>query len=221
MFDEIFYSECIQCGSTIDYKCILCDNCTNKIRKVSFRCKRCGYPLNVEAEMCKNCIDPNYYDKLFIPFWYSGVLKVVLKGVKFRYNIKGYKLISDLVKRNLFKMDRYDIITSVPSTFFRRFRRFVHPSEYVAKLLSNIYNIPYESLLKRCIHTEYQWKLKKKDRFKNIENAFIPKREIFDLKILLVDDIMTTGATINECSKILKYAGAKKVDCYILSKGLF
>lgn len=220
MFDEIFYSECINCGLEIKYSEVICPHCKDLIKKVYFCCKRCGYPLSVEAEICKNCLSPNFYDKLYIPFLYTGILRTVLKKVKFRYNYKGYKLISELVRKNLMLKERYDIITAVPSTFLRRFRRFIHPADYISGILSEIYKIPFEHLLKRNRNTNYQWRLRRKDRFENVKNAFSPKRELFDLKILLVDDIMTTGATINECCKILKDAGAKKVDCYVLTKGL-
>lgn len=220
MFDEIFYSECINCGVEIKYNEIVCEDCKSLIKRVSFRCKRCGCPLSIETEICKNCLTAHHFDNLYIPFLYVGAIRTVLKKVKFRYNYKGYKLISELVKKNLLLKDRYDIITAVPSTFLRRFRRFIHPAEYIALILSDIYKIPYELVLKRKRHTNYQWRLRKKDRFENVKGAFSPKRELFDLKILLVDDIMTTGATLNECCKVLKDAGAKKVDCYVLSKGL-
>jgi len=221
VFDEIFYSECLYCSTAVKYRETICKACFSEIKKVIHRCRLCGYPLNVEAEVCKNCLESKYYDKLFIPFWYTSVVKSVLKKIKFRYNIKGYRLIDELVRKNLMKMDRYDIITYVPSTFMRRFRRFVHPAEYIANILSDIYMTPCEPLLKRVRNTSYQWRLKKKERLKNVSEAFTPKKELFDLKILLVDDIMTTGATLNECAKMLKGAGARKVDCYVLSKGLF
>lgn len=221
MFDEIFYSECMKCGIRIDQNRSFCDNCFNDFFPVDKRCDRCGYPLRVDAVFCNNCITTRYYDRLFIPYWYNGNMKIVLKSIKFRYNLKNAAVLDYLVKKKLFKFDRYDIITVVPSYFFRRFRRFFHPAEYVAKKLSEIFNIKYEYLLERKKDTEYQWKLKRKNRVENIKNAFSPKKELFDLKILLVDDIMTTGATIQECSRMLKDAGASKVDCYVLSKGLF
>jgi ComF family protein len=221
MFDEIFYSECLNCKSKISDRQSFCEECLKKVLAVSTKCEKCGYPLHVNSSICKNCFDINSYEKLYIPYWYSGSLKILLKEIKFRYNIKGLKVLHGLIRRKLFKMGRYDYVTSVPSTFWRRFRRFVHPAQYIAWQLCEIYNLKYDVLLKRARHTEYQWKLKRKEREENIKNAFIPKKELFDLKILLVDDIMTSGATIRECSRVLKDAGAAKVDCYIFSKGMF
>ncbi|MCX8083430.1 MAG: ComF family protein [Calditerrivibrio sp.] len=221
MLDELFYAECIGCSCKIVYYQTLCDNCLKNIKKINTFCQKCGYPLSIKASTCNNCIIPKYYNKLFIPYWYQGSIKTLLKKIKFHYNLKGLTLLDYLIKKQLFKFDFYDIITTVPSSFLRRFRRFIHPADYIAKTIAKIYGIKFERILKRKRHTTYQWKLRKKERYENVKNAFSCEKNLFDLKILLVDDIMTTGATINECSKVLMSAGAKKVDCYIFSKGLF
>lgn len=221
MLDEIFYSKCIGCDKKISINRTVCEDCIAHIPYVHSSCEKCGYPLSINGKICKNCFNINYYNKLFIPFWYSGILKILLKKIKFEYNLNGVKLLDQLFSKRLYKLERYDIVTSVPSYFWRHFRRFVHPAEFLAKRISKVYSIKYEVLLERVRYTEYQWKLKKSKRKENIKDAFSPKKELFDLKILLVDDIMTTGATIRECAKTLKDAGAAKVDCYVFSKGLF
>ena len=75
--------------------------------------------------------------------------------------------------------------------------------------------------LKRIKYTQPQYKLNKSERIKNTKGAFfIKKSEIFHKKsILLIDDVYTTGATVNECSKIVYKAGAKLVDVLVLAHG--
>ena len=72
--------------------------------------------------------------------------------------------------------------------------------------------------LKRTRKTEYQYKLKSYMRHKNVKNAFSCIKDISGLKILLVDDIITTGATVSECCKVLRKSGASVIDVYSLSK---
>ncbi|MGA1861708.1 phosphoribosyltransferase family protein [Deferribacter thermophilus] len=147
-------------------------------------------------------------------------MRKFLKYVKFHYGIKYGHIFNFLLKRILFTHN-YDLITPVPAHFIRNFRRFVQPAYIIAKILAKNNNMKYEQVLKRVKKTDYQWKFKKKERGKNIKGAFCLDSDVKGLKILLVDDIITTGSTINECSKVLKENGSKKVDVFCLAKGKF
>jgi ComF family protein len=102
----------------------------------------------------------------------------------------------------------------------RKLKRFFHPTDIIAKELSEKYAIKFKKTLKRIRNTDFQWKMSKQNRFKNVKGAFLSICDVSGLKILLVDDIMTTGATINECALVLKNNGAEKVDCFVFSRGL-
>ena len=89
----------------------------------------------------------------------------------------------------------------------------------MAEYISEHIDIPYISILKRTVNTKPQNALNKKEREANIKNAFslIDNIDIKNKSILIVDDIFTTGTTVNECCKVLKKAGAFKVDFFSLS----
>jgi ComF family protein len=107
-----------------------------------------------------------------------------------------------------------DYIIGVPVTKKRLGERGYNQTNLIAKELSKILGIEYISnMLVKIRDTEHQSKLTKTERKFNIKNCF-EVADIYDVsnkKILLIDDIFTTGATVNECSRILKKAGAKKV----------
>ena len=107
-----------------------------------------------------------------------------------------------------------DVITAVPLHYNRQLKRKYNQASLLAKHLAKQTKIAYEPfLLKRIKSTKQQTKLNKKQRTENVEDAFQASDD-FNYRgktIMIVDDVMTTGATINECAKALKQKGAKKV----------
>jgi ComF family protein len=111
----------------------------------------------------------------------------------------------------------YDVITPVPSHYTRRLRRIMHPASVLAWYIAGMNGMKAETLVVRRKKTGYQWKLKKKQRIKNVSGAFAVRGFCSGKKILLVDDIYTTGSTVNECASVLKNCGAELVDVYTLA----
>lgn len=199
----------------------LCDSCLKTLPYVKNSCPSCGYPLEVEAAYCRNCFNKNKYDFLYIPFWYTGVIKTLLKEIKFRYGVRGIYFLKELISTLNYDFSGYDAVVAVPSHMIRKLRRFKHPADIISDVLADKNNIPKKGILVRHKYTKYQWQLKKKSRKINVKNAIGIKSDVSKLNILLVDDILTTGNTINECARVLKKDGASKVDCFVLSKGVF
>jgi len=221
LLNEIFYSECAGCSTTIEPGKYLCRQCLETLPFVAERCESCGYPLEISASYCRNCSSNKFFDYLFIPFWYKGMVKEALKNLKFRYGFREISFFKYLTNFIECRADDYDFITPVPSHFLRKFRRFCHPADIIATTIAERYDKKKVEILKRRKYTKYQWQLKKNMRHVNVRKAFELREEVKDSKILLVDDIMTTGNTLNECAKLLKSNGAFGVDCLVLSKGVF
>lgn len=107
----------------------------------------------------------------------------------------------------------------MPSHFFRHFFRFYHPTDLLTSWVATQLNIPVLNNLKRIHYTKFQSHILRKERKENVKNAFYCKKFTSDTKnILLVDDILTTGATINECVQVLHKAGARKIDVLVFAK---
>jgi len=221
LLNEIFYSECAGCGTTIEPGKYLCRQCHGDLPFVVETCGACGYPLEISASYCRNCASNKFFDYLLIPFWYKGVIKDALKNLKFRYGFREINFFKSLMALTEYHAGNYDFITPVPSHFIRKFRRFRHPADIIASNIAKKYGKKKVEILKRRKYTKYQWQLRKNRRHVNVKNAFGLRKEVKGSKILIVDDIMTTGNTLNECAKLLKRNGAFSVDCLVLSKGVF
>ncbi|MBI5047628.1 MAG: ComF family protein [Deltaproteobacteria bacterium] len=222
-----------------------CQKCLSDIRLITSPiCLCCGVPFisqECEDHLCGRCI------KKEMPFSiarsigvYEGVLLDAIH--KFKYNGKN-SLAKSLVKimasapgMRYHKIDggivfgktsgvvfnnSPDLIVPVPLHKTRLKERGFNQSLLLARGLARIYNLPMDYLnLKRIRATDHQVNLKGKDRLVNVKGAFaVEDRDAFkDKKVLLIDDVYTTGATISECSKVLKKAGAKDVNILTLAR---
>jgi ComF family protein len=216
LFKEIFYQRCLGCGEH-GSGFPICPRCVEKLETYPFYCQTCGYPAKVKTKLCGKCHSKKHWDKIYIPYRYIGPIKKLMREIKFNYRISGIKNFDYLLKDDL--LQKYDLITDVPSHYIRKVRRFSHPATCIAKGLAKRNNTLYKNILHRHKKTEYQYKLKKKQRPENVKDAFTCAYNLQSLKILLVDDIITTGSTINECSRILKRQGASRVDILALAGG--
>ncbi len=126
-----------------------------------------------------------------------GILLGELLGQKLRRDFSGYKI---------------DMVVPVPLHHLRKAERQFNQSYYVAKGVSKAAGLIIKGgLVKRTRYTESQTTMKISERERNVKNAFRSKRKLHGESILLVDDVITTGATIHECGKALLDAGAGKV----------
>ena len=217
MLNEVFYRKCIQCGLRTESSSPVCPDCMEQQEKYDFACESCGYPANVPVKVCGKCTGRKYRDKIYITYKYRGAVKQLIRDIKFSFRMTGISSVGELIDTEM--LGQYDLITDVPSHFTRKLRRRAHPAGMLAKYMADKLNCTYKTVLNRTRRTEYQYKLKKKQRASNVNGAFTCTFDVRGLKILLVDDIITTGSTIEECSRILKKSGAVKVDVYALTGG--
>ncbi len=141
---------------------------------------------------------------------YRGAFRSTLHRFKFRNETY---LAKPLAKQLSYAIDRdrtYDCITAVPVSAERLKERGYDQSELLAKELSKLTGIPYRAQLTKKIHNRTQHNLPSADRERNVRGVYAAA-ECTGLRILLVDDIVTTGATVRECARVLYRAGADDV----------
>lgn len=213
-FEKYLFPEdikCIFCGKDIShfYEQPYCNSCKKLLHfNNSHRCKICDEPIQNEATICDNCQrNKRSFQKIYCPLIYQGILRSSLisyKNDNKRYLAKGYaKIIYDYIGEN-FK--HFDFITFVPITKERLKERSFNQSKQIALKLGELTNLPVIDCLEKIKETRPQKKLNYKERSENLKGSFrlIKKDEIKNKNCLLVDDIITTCATVDECSKILK-----------------
>ncbi len=213
------YTECLYCEAVMDRnrEKFLCENCQGRLLKISYACKRCSYPLATpNMDYCNQCIGlETSLDRFYAGYLFDDVSRSVIYNYK--YNHKNYycefyaSLILEVIENN-YKNETIEAIAIVPSTKKRKkIRGFDHVLE-IAKIVSKKSNIPIYDLLIRNIQNNPQAKLGKNERALQIKNVFsLKKIKIMPKTVLLVDDIYTTGSTLEECATLLKRSNMRVI----------
>lgn len=211
LINFIFPTRCILCDELISPDLYFCKYCHGKIEfPVEKRCSGCG--LDIKKCECNEFI--YHFDSVISPFYNKGYAKQGLYRFKFDKDLRAGEYYSSkmaaLVKKT-FDISDFDFITSVcPSD---KTDEFDH-SGILAKKISDKLKIPYKVTLTPSSKKRVtQHKLGFSDRFENVHCAYKTLGRYKNKRILLVDDIKTSGATIDECARQLKFSGAKKVHC--------
>jgi ComF family protein len=109
-------------------------------------------------------------------------------------------------------LSRADVLTPVPLFWWKKLRRGYNQAALLAHVISQETNIKVQNTMRRIKNTKTQTRLNERERRNNVEHAFVVHAEgIEDKKILLIDDVLTTGATLQECARVLRNAGAREV----------
>lgn len=224
LLELIFPVHCRLCDSESGQP--VCRKCLNEFNPIFLPlCRICGSPLNdSKQELCRDC---NFNKPRYIlcrsPFYYNGRLKEALTLLKFKNKIDLYPAIfkgaCEYFRENEFLFPAKYIIP-VPSHRQSYTKVNNSASQLFASAISQISEIPVLECLSHTRKIKPQHKLNSKQRWENVKEAFIVKRanEIKGRTILLVDDIITTGATVSECSKALFEAGAGKIYVFTFSR---
>ena len=217
MLSAIFTPICVECGKTCEYNELVCAECVCKLKEPEHRCMGCGHPSSADTYYCKRCDDKeSTVDYYYTDFLYTDALRIMIRKIKYEWYFRGAKQLGSLCRVDEELLDGYDLIVPVPFHFRRRFARFIQPVDIIAAELATRTATPVRYALKRARHTEYQSRLSRKARLTNVKGAFELAEDVKNRQILLIDDILTTGATVREAAKLLKKGGAAGVDVYTL-----
>lgn len=210
-----FPTRCTCCGKIIYDGWRYCTKCANALPRIlPPLCTKCG-----ADELTCSCKGKKmYYTSCAAPFYYVSVVRDGIKRFKFSGKsvaAEGFgKEMADIVtERHGHKA--FNVITYVPMTEKAVKERGYNQSKLLAEVVADDLMIQCRELLVKNTENKPQHTLKAVNRSGNVLGVFdCPNPEaVKDKTILLVDDIKTTGATLNECAKILMMAGAKRVDC--------
>ena len=225
----IFPLLCASCGGYLNPDAgpgiRLCGDCREKFTYIKpLFCRKCGLPLESGGEHCFSCLaqarHPQgkiYYEYLRGVCEFEGISKDLIHSFKYRGKQYLGKTLGMMLASYMQTEDELrsaDIITPVPLHWYKKFRRGYNQSELLAKEVSSFYLKPLVTDgIYRKKHTRPQVALKRPERIRNLSGAFALKKpeQFSGKKILLIDDVSTTGETINQCAKLLKEAGALRV----------
>ncbi len=137
-------------------------------------------------------------------------LSNALKWEKYPKYLFIFPMKSMLIEREYGAVE-FDCVTFVPMTRIKEMRRGFNHAELIAKRVSDNLHLPMRSLLKRSLGIHSQKSLNSVNRYKNVRGKFHTVKSVQGMTVLLVDDVITTGATLSECALQLKSAGAAAV----------
>lgn len=188
----------------------ICNKCRIKIKK---------YQINIVIK------PPNrYFNELISIFKYEGIIRE--KILQYKFNDKAYmkNTFAKIILKNkkvCGLLKKYDIIIPVPIHKSRKAQRGYNQTQLIASKLAEYIDIEFcNNVLVKNKNTIAQSKLNRKKRIENIKGAFdiLNLEKVQGKNVLLFDDIYTTGSTANECSRVLKTAGAKTVGILTIAK---
>ena len=230
---QFFFPErCVGCGELLKEDTpLFCNNCFLTLKAINPPfCYKCGYPFPgyvKVSHLCGECIkEKRYFDFARSCFSYEGLIREAIQ--KFKFNGKvfiGLKFADIMFSRTSYFFEKrdWDLIIPVPVHINKLRKREFNQAQVLASKIAFYLGIPYlRYLLIKKINNPSQFSLKREDRIKNVKGVFdiVHPKKIKEKKLLLIDDVMTTGATVNECAKILKRYGAKRVDVFTIARTL-
>lgn len=226
-----FFKNILQFVFPSDIKCIFCDNevnenefcvcdsCANMIEPCDRICETCGAPVHSEAKLCITCLNnKREFEFARSPLVYYNKVKNAIHA--FKYDNKKYlakhfaKLMLTSYNELVDLVGEFDFLLPVPLHKDREKQRGYNQATLIANELSKLINLVVETnIIIRKENTTSQTTFTRAERIKNMESAFevVDKNKIKDKKILIVDDVLTTGATTESIAKILKKNKAKCV----------
>ncbi len=220
---KIFTQNCIFCNEKTNnfYTSPVCKKCFNSLEIWGNSCIKCGKRVE-NVKICGECLDNNgFFDYLFHLYSYEGKAKEIINLYKFKgawyfaevFSEKIYEILKSIEEEYKFAP-----ITFVPAHPYRIFTRNYNPVEYLTKKFCKKYNKIFLATLKKFKFKKPQTSLNKKEREKNVKGTFKLIEKELPEKIIIIDDIYTTGATLTECAKVLKKAGVQNVTGITLAR---
>lgn len=218
-----FPNTCFCCGRDLphDNQSPLCRDCTIKLEPVcGLICQRCGLPLKSGGAHCFNCRGSKAakYKCSYIrsALCFNEPSRALIHAFKYEKYIRIAKFFAPLMYKTFKENPPFfeaEALIPVPIHKSRLKQRGFNQAEILAKHLAVYCTLPCEDILIRKRKTESQTKLNRKQRQQNITDAFEIKKgaKIKGRAFILIDDVCTTGATLEECAKVLKAAGAREV----------
>ncbi len=203
----------------------------NRILAIFFppKCPYCDKPIRYDMTECLVCrakfpkvprIEPIPTGEICVaPFTYSTEVRKAIIEYKFRgkkFNSESLAgALANTIRNVYYKDMSFEIITCVPMSAERKKKRGFNQSELIARYASKLLDKPFENLLYRDTGAAIQHEMTYEQRITTKDDTYhvLDNADIKGKKLLLIDDVMTTGTTLSKCSALLKESGAERVFC--------
>ena len=214
-------SRCYLCGLSNNADQPVCHRCQAYFTSNEIACIRCAMPnVAVANMMCGQCQQGHgFIDNAYAPWLYQPPLSNLIQDFKYHHHLFLAPFLSQcMLKETPERINHYDFLIPMPIHKKRLQYRGYNQTSLLSKTLSKRTGLPInQALCQRVIFKSPQASLNKADRLKNTDNVFQAK-QVENKRLLLVDDMLTTGATANALAKVLKQQGALEVSLWCIAR---
>ena len=212
---------CLLCHARGEHDIDLCTACAAELPRNGSCCARCALPLATPAALCGECQrSPPPWDAAWAPFRYGWPLDRLESRYKFSSDLAAGRVLSTLWQREPRPVHLPQLLLTVPLHHSRLRRRGYNQALELARPLARTLGVPlsHDALL-RHRSTTAQTELDAVARRRNVHGAFALREGItLPAHVAVLDDVMTTGATLAECARVLRRAGVQQVDVWALAR---
>lgn len=218
---------CLLCDEQTDTPIRLCTHCEADLPWLQGHCRVCALPLPASGLVCGACQKkPPAFERVEVPWRYAFPVDTLITRFKHQAKWPLGRLLGALLSRHLQHafdegLPRPDHLLPVPLADARHRRRGFNQAELLGQWLSHDLSLPLQThWVRRISDTPAQQRLDAAARQKNLRHAFalLDSVELRGTHLALVDDVLTTGATADRIARLLKKAGARRVDVYCLAR---
>ena len=199
----------------------VCDACERDFFSVDVaRCSRCAERVATSGSICGACLaNPPHFDETTTLADYRAPVDGMVSALKFGGRLDLAHCFARLLARREPVDAPVDLVMAVPLSFERESERGYNQAREIARRYAKLTGAPMsEQLLLRVRHSPPQQTLAREARRKNVRGAFAMQKKVAGLRVLVVDDVMTTGSTLDEIARVLKDAGAKWVGNRVVAR---
>lgn len=217
---------CVLCGKLSKRLQDICPQCLNELPKLPTACPRCAKPVT-PGLLCPFCLKENpFYDNTYALFIYQSPITHLIMNLKFGQNLTFARILGELLAEQI-KNQWYrnlplpEAIIPIPLHPLRLKERGFNQAVEIARPVAKQLRLPV--VLNKCQRVKYtsaQAMLPARDRVKNTQNAFQISPDFSYRHVAVIDDVITTGQTMNEFCRTLKLAGVEKIDVWCCARSI-
>lgn len=216
-------SRCLVCGAPgMNPHRDLCAGCAGELPRLRHCCRRCAQPLAVSASRCGGCLRRTpRFDFAFSPFHYQAPIDALVRGLKYADCSANGRLLAQLFADEFMSAGgrRPDCIIPVPLSSERFRHRGFNQAIELGRVISKALSLPLlTNVVARLRDTPEQAGLALKARRRNVRGAFELTGRLPYSHVAVLDDVMTSGSTLNEVARVLRKGGARVVDVWAVAR---
>jgi ComF family protein len=220
IIDAVLPARCLICRQPAQFGLALCSSCHAELPYNDTSCAHCAQPLTAQGMVCGHCQQsPPHYNHAFSPLLYKDQARQLILELKFQGKLRNARLLAKLFLEQLPANEPPEVLIPVPLHPKRLRERGYNQSLELARELAKLMAIPLDiQSTRRNRYTERQADLPLKDKKGNVKNAFEVIGNLKTRHIAIIDDVMTSGHTVNEFARALKQSGAERVDIWVMAR---